>query len=702
VVGRTVSHYRVVKHLGAGGMGVVYAAEDLRLGRQVALKFIPEELARNPLAIERLKTEARAASALNHPNICTIYDIDEHEGRPFIVMELMEGETLRDRLRDGPLKTTHVVDFGIQIADALDAAASRGIVHRDIKPANLFVTARGQVKILDFGVAKLASPHAPSDVGVTLQSLVSTAEGVMVGTVSYMSPEQATGEQLDGRTDVFSLGVVLYECLTGHQPFTGKTSAVVLSAILNRAPLAPVVYNPEIPSRLQEVLNNCLEKDRELRYQDAAGLRADLRRVKRDLESGVSAASAASSRPAASAAVTPPAGVTDGVAAPVPIPRDGSKGLLVLAVALVAVVLLAVATSQYLRQDAEAPGVAPSDAATTGLQPEQLALATASLQVGNYRAALAQAEQVLATSPDEPGALRIRDEASAALGRFDEAIADARELLAAGEISEAADALERARAIDPTAAGVSELSSRLVERARAEADAARRQTPAPATPRPQPPRNEPPRSVAATPLPPAQTAPPARPRVDPAPVEEPAVPEPSIVVSAPRAGAGADGGVPSEAAPSPATATPAVPPPAGNPVRPITETAPEPVPEAPQPEVASRGPVEAAVDHDAAIRRVIADYARAIETKDVSLFRSLKPNLSSDEERRIEEGFRAVSSQQVDITILSIERNDAQALVRLRRRDTIDVGGRRRTSESLQTITLTLDRGAWVINELGT
>ena len=290
MIGRVLSHYRIVGALGAGGMGVIYRAEDDRLGRAVALKFLPDELAHDRQAIERLRAEARAASALNHSNICTVYDIGEDDGRPFIVMELLTGRNVRDLLASGPLKITQVVDIGIQIADALDAAHRDGIIHRDIKPANIFLTDRHQAKLLDFGVAKLTEARGAS--GSTTSSTGGavdlTVPGVTVGTVAYMSPEQATGETLDGRTDLFSLGVVLYECATGHHPFTGKTTALVLSSILNRAPVAPVVLNPELPPHLQDIIQNCLEKDRELRYQSAADLRADLRRLRRDLESGLS------------------------------------------------------------------------------------------------------------------------------------------------------------------------------------------------------------------------------------------------------------------------------------------------------------------------------------------------------------------------------------------------------------------------------
>ncbi len=287
MIGQIISHYRIVNQLGAGGMGIVYTAEDTLLGRQVALKFVAADAATDRQAVERLRIEARAASALNHANICTIYEFGEHEGRPFIVMELMKGRTLRDRLTSGALAIHQVVDMGIQIADALDAAHTQGIMHRDIKPANIFLTERGQVKILDFGLAKLLPRHNAFETTATpLASDQLTQAGVAIGTVLYMSPEQATGEDLDARTDLFSFGVVLYECATGRRPFSGKTAAVVLDQILNRGPVAASTYNPEIPPRLQDVIHNCLEKDRELRYQSADGLRADLKRIKRDIESG--------------------------------------------------------------------------------------------------------------------------------------------------------------------------------------------------------------------------------------------------------------------------------------------------------------------------------------------------------------------------------------------------------------------------------
>ena len=692
MLGRTISHYRISSQLGAGGMGVVYAAEDVRLGRPVALKVVQEEFAKDPTVVERLRVEARAASALNHPNICTIYDVGESEDRPFIVMELLKGQTLRSKLESGPLRVSELVDIGIQVADALDAAHRSGILHRDIKPANLFLVDRGVVKILDFGLAKRLLRQPSSATTVVSESEFMTTQGLVVGTVAYMSPEQVSGEPLDGRTDIFSLGVVLYECATGRLPFTGKTPGVILAAILNQSPVAPTTLNPQIPMRLQEVVNNCLEKDPELRYPDAAALRADLKRIRRDLESGQSRVMGTASTSRVDGVVSrgEPEQHRAGDAGSTPEHRTRRWILAALtATAVTAALISAWILNRKAITEQPAPTIAaraPSAAAANIID-----LAAASLRAGNYREALQYADDALTRAPNDVDAARIRQQAQAAIDRLEEALGRGRRLLAVGDLDGASAALVTASAIDPQSAAVVELSERISQQRTQGGRTTPRASPTGPTA-----ALSPPSRGAAT------AAPPEEQRSVSQPAQPASTPSTAAAATPPPATAAPAQSLPAPQNPVAVTAPPApvadVPPQPVQPPRPIEPARPRDDAAGSRGRAAQSGPVE----DDDSIRRVIEAWVQAIERKDLAAYRAVKPNLSPDEVRRIQEGFRAVSSQRVAITILGINHEGQNvAVVRLRRRDTIVAGGRQQTTDIQQTMTVARSGAGWIISEIG-
>src|SRR5688572_28541995 len=621
MIGRAVSHYRVLSPLGSGGMGVVYLAEDERLGRQVALKFLPPESAASHQALERFRVEARAASSLSHPGICAIFDIGDDEGTPYIVMEALRGESLRDRINRGPLKVADLLDISIQLADALDAAHAQGIIHRDIKPSNIFIGDKNRTKILDFGLAKLAQAAGPISSGAATRALNAsthrdlTMPGSALGTVSYMSPEQARGEDVDTRTDLFSLGVVLYEMATGIQAFGGSTQAIVFDAILNRTPHPITHINPLIPPRLESLIVTALEKDRELRHQHASDLEAELKRIRRDLESGSLAA-------ASRTQVSPAADRRSGTTPPTNTAPAKSRPWMWVAVAAL-VIALALAGFNLWSDTALQVAVAPAVEQTPVAPPVQT------------------------SPPPSPAAAEPEPAPPVVQPKPQDAVPPAR----------------------PTPQPQPEKSAR-------PATEPRPQTSQPTvTPPPQRPPANLPGPVTVTPPPPSPT--PAL----PPPQETPA---PAVTTPAPTA-------PPAATQPQP---TPAAEPPATQPPRTTAAAPPTPTPSTAPP----ASPIES---DDAQVRGVIRTYERAIETKSVDLFRSVRPGLSAAEESRLRASFSQIDSQQVDVVVEELRVEGRTATARISRRDTMIMnGGRRQTASSRQTLRLEKSAGGWIITEI--
>jgi serine/threonine protein kinase len=622
LIGRTVSHYRILSALGSGGMGVVYLAEDARLGRHVALKFLPASWSHEAKALERFRVEARAASSLTHPAICAIYDIGQDGDTPFIVMEALKGETLRERILKGPLKVGEVLDIGIQLADALEAAHTHGIVHRDIKPANIFLGERNRVKVLDFGLAKLtSSPSSLSSAadtrspGGVSESNQITQPGTALGTVSYMSPEQARGEHIDSRTDLFSLGAVLYEMLTGAQAFGGSTTAVVYDAILNRAPRPIARLNPLVPPRLEAVIATALEKDRDLRHQHASDLQAELRRIRRDLDSGSLAGS--QSVVAAERESIPSPAPTATIPAETP---SGWFEKIAIVIAALAIVIAAALIWRGQQTAERRAAVAPSEAPSPSPAPVAPVSPTPSpAPAGPPPAPESRAVETPVPAPVTP--------------------------------------LPRPKPTPPPEAPPS----------------ARGSLPSPPATPPAPVNPTQVTGTVATTAPPVVT-PPSNPPVAAPPVTEEVKPQPAP-------------------APPPAAAEPAVPPPA--PVQPAPAP-PRPAPTSPAPALPPTSPVET---DEAAIRRVIRTYEQAIETKDIGLYRSIRPHLSRAAEATLTNSFRQIDSQEIDIRVENLRIEGRTASARLVRRDTLTTAGRRQIQNSTQTLRFEKTDSGWIIAE---